>query len=67
LADFKIQSTTAVAGVALIQPQTEDAWRYLVDECDYHVMSNGSAPVDHELVGDFISDAASCYLEVDYL
>ena len=65
--DFKIQSTTAVAGVALIEPQTEDAWRFLCDECDLNVMDNGSAPIDMEAVGDFISDAACVWLEAEYL
>ncbi len=67
MTDFKIHSTTQVAGVALIEPQTEDAWRFLVDECDLHVMQNGSAPIDTQLVGDFMSDVASCYLDCEYL
>ena len=67
MSDFKIQSTTAVAGVALIEPQHEDAWRFLCDECDLNILANGSAPIDTTLVGDFISDAASCYLQAEYL
>lgn len=67
MADFKIYSSTGLSGVALVEPQHEDAWRFIVDECDMNVMANGSAPIDTELVGDFMSDCASVYLDCEYL
>lgn len=67
MADFNIHSNTGLSGIALIEPMNEDAFNYLVDECDLHVMANGSAPIDTDLVGDFMSDAASCYLDAEYL
>ena len=67
MSDFTIQSNTGLAGVALITPNNEDAYDYLISECDLHVMANGSAPVDAEIIGDFISDASVAYLDVEYL
>lgn len=67
MSDFTITSNTGVSGVALITPNNEDAFEYLVQECDFHVMANGCAPVDAEIVGDFISDASCAYLDVEYL
>ena len=67
MADFRIHSSTACAGIALIEPMHEDALAFLEDECKLHVMNNGAAPLDKEAVGDFISDAASVWLEAEYL
>ena len=55
--DFKIISNTAVAGISLVMPMTEEAYHYIEDKCDMTVLNAGCAPIDSESVGDFISDA----------
>ena len=55
--DFKIISNTAVPGISLVMPMTEDAYDYIESECDMNVMDAGCAPIYSEDVGDFISDA----------
>ena len=67
MSDFSIQSTTGVSGVSLITPNHEDAYNFLRDECDLNILANGSAPIDTSLVGDFMSDCASVYLDCEYL
>ena len=67
MADFKIYSSTGLSGVSLVEPQHEDAWRFLSDECDVYVMQNGNAAMATDAVGDFISDCASVYLDCEYL
>ena len=52
--DFAIISDTPVAGIALVQAQNEDAWNYLHDELGFETLSDGSAPVWKDTVGDFI-------------
>ena len=47
--------------------QNEDAFRYLVDEVHYHILSDGSAPLFTENVGDFISDAGHAHLSCTYV
>ena len=53
--DFNVVSHTAVPGISLVWAQNEDAYNYLCDE-DITVLPNGSAPIDTETVGDFVSD-----------
>ena len=55
--DFKIISNTAVSGISLVMPMTEDAYHFIEDECDMTILEAGCAPIDNEAVGDFISDA----------
>jgi len=55
--DFKIISNTAVSGISLVMPMTEDAYHFIEDECDMTILEAGCAPIDSETVGDFISDA----------
>ena len=54
--DFQIISNTAVPGLSLVMPMNEDAFSYLEDE-QMTILPNGSAPIDTDSVGDFISDA----------
>ena len=54
--DFKIVAISQTPGVALIYPQNEDAYIYLTDEADMNTFQDGSAPIEHSRVGDFISD-----------
>ena len=65
--DFTIVSNTPVEGVALVMAQNEDAWRYISDELEYHTLSDGSAPLFTEAVGDFISDAEDSHLTCSYV
>ena len=65
--DFQIVSNTPVEGVALVMAQNEDAWRYISDELEYHTLSDGSAPLFSEAVGDFISDAEHSQLTCSYI
>lgn len=55
--DFKIISNTAVKGISLVMPMTEDAYHFIEDECDMNILEAGCAPIDSESVGDFISDS----------
>ena len=65
--DFQIISQTDVPGISLVVAQNEDAFRYLVDEVHYHILSDGSAPLFTESVGDFISDAGHAHLSCTYV
>ena len=65
--DFTILSRTDVSGVSLVQPMNETAYNYLVDEADMTTLSDGSAPIATEFVGDFISDAESAHLCSSYV
>ena len=65
--DYTITEDTFVRGVALIQPNHEDALNFMTDECHLAVMKNGVAAVDMEAVGDFISDAGQSYLTCEYV
>jgi hypothetical protein len=62
--DFKIISNTAVSGIALVYAMNESAYNYLCDE-DISVMDNGAAPIDTDIVGDFISDAGWAHLDTE--
>ena len=65
--DFTIVSDTPVAGIALVQAQNEDAWNYIHDELGFETLSDGSAPVWKDTVGDFISNAGCAQLTCSYL
>ena len=59
--DFQIVDTNLL-GVSLVCAQNEDAFRYLVEEANYTVFEDGTAPLFDESVGDFISDAEHAHL-----
>ena len=65
--DFTIVANTPINGVSLVMAQNEDAFSYLTDELNYHILSDGSAPLFSEAVGDFISDAEHAQLCCDYI
>ena len=65
--DFTIVSNTPLTGVCLVMPQNEDAFSYIVDELNYHILEDGSAPLFTEAVGDFISDAEQAHLSCSYV
>ena len=54
--DFEIIADTKVPGISLVVAQNEDAYSYL-HEADMTVLANGTAPIDSDEVGNFISDA----------
>ena len=54
--DFEIIENTKVPGISLVVAQNEDAYAYLAS-ADITVLANGTAPMDSEYIGDFISDA----------
>lgn len=59
--DFQIVATN-IAGVSQVVPQNEDAFCYLVDEADMQVLTDGSAVLFDDRVGDFISDAGHAHM-----
>ena len=59
--DFQIVGTN-LAGVSAVIAQNEDAFRYLVDEVNYAVFEDGTAPLFDDRIGDFISDAGHAHL-----
>ena len=59
--DFQIVGTN-LAGVSAVIAQNEDAFRYLVDEVNYSVFEDGTAPLFDDRIGDFISDAGHAHL-----
>ena len=65
--DFTIVSGTPINGVSLVMAQNEDAFSYLTDELEYHILSDGSAPLFTEAVGDFISDAEQAHMCCNYI
>ena len=65
--DFAIISDTPVSGIALVQAQNEDAWNYIHDELGFETLSDGSAPVWKDTVGDFISNACCAQLSCTYI
>ena len=65
--DFKIISDTKVPGISLIVAQNEDAFCYLTEEEDMHILADGSAPLATDKVGDFISDAEWAHLSTAYV
>ena len=54
--DFRIITNTTVPGISLVVAQNEDAFTYLTEEAELTYLADGSAPLDTEYVGDFISD-----------
>ncbi len=64
--DFKIHSSD-INGVTQVQPLNEDALNYLVDEVQFTVMADGTAPLFEDAVGDFISDASWAHLCCEYV
>ena len=54
--DFRVVSDSSVPGISLVFAMNEDAYNYLCEE-DITVLPNGSAPIETNNVGDFISDA----------
>ncbi len=65
--DFQIISKSEIPGISLIVAQNEDAFSYLTDELNYTTLTDGSAPVFPETVGDFISDAEHAHLCCEYV
>ena len=65
--DFQITSNTSLDGISLVMAQNEDAFSYLTDELNYHIMEDGSAPVFTDDVGDFISDAEQAHMVCNYI
>ena len=65
--DFTIIQRTQVPGVCLVQPMNETAYNYLVDEAEMSTLRDGSAPIRHEFVGDFINDCSWAHLSCDYV
>ena len=59
--DFQIVASN-IPGVAQVVPQNEDAFCYLVDEADMQVLTDGSAVLFDDRVGDFISDAGHAHM-----
>ena len=59
--DFQIISRTDVPGISLVIAQNEDAFSYLTEEADMDYLSDGSAPLATDKVGDFINDAEHCH------
>ena len=64
--DFTIVSNQPIAGVFVVS-NNEDAYQYITEELDYHTLSDGSAPLFIEAVGDFISDAEDAHLSCNYV
>lgn len=65
--DFQIISKSEIPGISLIVAQNEDAFSYLTDELNYSTLTDGSAPIFPETVGDFISDAEHAHLCCEYV
>jgi len=65
--DFTIISGQPIKGVSLVVSNNEDAFSYITEELNYHVLSDGSAPLFIEAVGDFISDAEEAHLSCQYV
>ena len=60
--DFQIVGTN-LAGVSAVIAQNEDAFRYLVDEVNYAVFEDGTAPLFDDRIGDFIcADAGHAHM-----
>ena len=59
--DFRITSSN-IAGVSQIIPQTEEGYSYLVEETLLTVFKDGSSALFDERVGDFVSDAGHAHL-----
>ena len=55
--DFTIISETEIPGMSLIVANNEDAFRFMTEEEQLDIISDGSAPVFNFNVGDFVSDA----------
>lgn len=65
--DFTIIGHSTIDGLSLVMAQNEDAFSYLTDELNYHILDDGSAPVYTEVVGDFISDAEQAHMSCNYI
>lgn len=59
--DFHIITETGVSGISLVVAQNEDAFTYLEEE-EMTILPNGSAPIDNDNVGDFISDCGWAHM-----
>ena len=59
--DFHIITETGVSGISLVVAQNEDAFTYLEEE-EMTILPNGSAPIDNDSVGDFISDCGWAHM-----
>lgn len=64
--DFQIVGSN-IPGISQVVPQTEDAFRYLVDEAHFTVFQDGTAALFDERVGDFISDAGHAHMCCEYV
>ena len=65
--DFTILTSQPVEGVSLVVANHEEAFSYLTDELDYHILDDGSCPLFTESVGDFISDADHAHFSTLYV
>ena len=59
--DFQIVASN-IPGLTQVVPQNEDAFCYLVDEAEMQVLTDGSAVLFDDRVGDFISDAGHAHM-----
>lgn len=65
--DFTILTGQPVKGVSLVVANHEEAFSYLTDELNYHILEDGSCPLFEESIGDFISDAEHAHLSCLYV
>ena len=65
--DFTIVSNRFINGLSLVMPMNEQALDYITDELNLQTLTDGSAPLFNEAVGDFISDAESAHLCCEYV
>ena len=65
--DFTIVSNRFINGLSLVMPMNEQALDYITDELHLQTLTDGSAPLFNEVVGDFISDAESAHLSCEYV
>ena len=65
--DFTIVSNRFINGLSLVMPMNEQALDYITDELHLTTLTDGSAPLFNEVVGDFISDAESAQLSCEYV
>jgi len=65
--DFTIVSNSFINGLSLVMPMNEQALEYITDELHLTTLTDGSAALFNEVVGDFISDAERAHLSCEYV
>ena len=65
--DFTIVSNQFINGLSLVMPMNEQAYSYIKDELFLTTLTDGSAPMFNEVVGDFICDAEAAHLSCEYV